>query len=102
MTRVNEADTADQAHTADTACTQAPDFAVRPPRQDPATTLVIALVLGPIFEANFHIATRLHQLGRINFWTRPIVLVLLGLSVACLVLPYLQGRRASHAKEPAS
>jgi TctA family transporter len=61
-------------------------------------TLVIALVLGPLFETNFHITLRLHQLERINFWARPIVLVLLGLTTLSLALPYIQGWWSRKAK----
>jgi TctA family transporter len=60
----------------------------------PRIPLVIALVLGSLFENSFHITLRLHQLGRINFWTRPIPMVLLGLSVISLTLPYLQARKS--------
>jgi putative tricarboxylic transport membrane protein len=63
----------------------------------PRIPLVMALVLGPLFEKNLHITMRLHQLGRINFWTRPVTLVLLALTLATLLMPYLQGRRARRA-----
>jgi putative tricarboxylic transport membrane protein len=59
----------------------------------PRVPLLVALVLGSLFEINFHITWRLHELGRINFWTRPIAMVLLGLTFASLALPYLRGRR---------
>lgn len=60
----------------------------------PRIPLVIGLVLGPLFEANFHLTMKLHSLGRINFWTRPLVLVLLSLSLAGILMPVLQARRA--------
>jgi TctA family transporter len=56
----------------------------------PRVTLVIAMVLGALFETNFHIALKLHQLGRINFWTRPITLILMGLTFLSLVAPYMK------------
>jgi TctA family transporter len=56
-------------------------------------TLVIALVLGTLFETNLHMTLRLHQLGRINFWTRPITLILLGFTVISLALPYVHAWR---------
>jgi len=61
----------------------------------PRIPLVIALVLGAMFETNLHLTLRLHQLGRINFWTRPIAMGLLGLTVLSLALPYISrvGRR---------
>lgn len=64
----------------------------------PRIPLVIALVLGPLFESNLHITIRLHQLGRINFWTRPITLSLMALTVATLSLPYLQAFRARRSE----
>jgi TctA family transporter len=60
----------------------------------PRIPLVVALVLGSLFENNLHITLRLHQLGRINFWTRPITLALIALTAATLALPYLQAYRA--------
>jgi putative tricarboxylic transport membrane protein len=65
----------------------------------PRIPLVIALVLGPLFESNLHITLRLHQLGRINFWTRPITLSLMALTVATLTLPYIQAFRARKAEK---
>jgi TctA family transporter len=59
----------------------------------PRIPLVVALVLGSLFENNLHITLRLHQLGRINFWTRPITLALIALTAAMLALPYLQAYR---------
>jgi len=55
----------------------------------PRIPLVIALVLGALFEDNLHITLRLHELGRINFWTRPIAMGLLGLTLISLALPYI-------------
>lgn len=65
----------------------------------PRIPLVIALVLGPLFETNLHITMKLHDLGRINFWTRPIAMVLLGFSILSLTLPYLQAWRLRRAEE---
>ena len=65
----------------------------------PRIPLVIALVLGPLFENNLHITIRLHQLGRINFWTRPIALALIVLTIATLTLPYIQAYRARRAEK---
>jgi putative tricarboxylic transport membrane protein len=53
----------------------------------PRVTLIIALVLGKFFETNLHISLRLQELGRADFWSRPIALILLVLTVACLGLP---------------
>lgn len=50
----------------------------------PRIPLLIAIVLGPLFENNFLLTIKLHQLGTINFWTRPIAMALLALSVISL------------------
>jgi TctA family transporter len=56
----------------------------------PRVTLIIALVLGTLFETNFHITLKLHQVGRINVWTRPIVLVLMVMTGMSLFAPYVK------------
>ena len=63
----------------------------------PRTALVMALVLGPLFEVNFHLTVTLHELGRINFWSRPIAMALVGLTAVSLALPLLPAFRR---KEP--
>ena len=68
-------------------------------RDWPRVPLVIALVLAPLFESNLHLALRLHELGRIDFWTRPVVIALLLLTAGNLLLPPFLGRvRALKAK----
>lgn len=67
----------------------------------PRIPLVIALVLGPLFETNFHITMRLQALGRINVWTRPITLLLMLLGALTLALPFFRfmaTRRATQAQ----
>jgi TctA family transporter len=54
--------------------------------------LVTALILGGLFETNLHITMRLHDLGRINFWTRPLVLLFLASTVLAVVLPIVRRR----------
>ena len=56
----------------------------------PLIPLVIALVLGPMFERNLHLTLRLHELGRIDFWSRPISMTLLVLAVLGLLLPHIR------------
>ena len=58
----------------------------------PRLPFVIALVLGPLFEAYLHQTLRLQELGRIDFWSRPLVLMLVGLTLATLILPYRRMR----------
>ena len=69
-------------------------------RQDwPRIPLVIALALAPMFETNLHLTLRLQELGRIDFWSRPLVLLLLALTLGNLVLPAFLGRlRALRAR----
>lgn len=55
---------------------------------------VMALVLGPLFELNLQLTLDLQRLGRIDFWTRPSVLVLLAL-IALSTIPTWIRRRAS-------
>jgi TctA family transporter len=55
----------------------------------PRIPLVIALVLGPLFENSFHLTMRLQTLGRIDFFTRPVVLMLMALTVGSLAAPFL-------------
>jgi TctA family transporter len=53
----------------------------------PRIPLVMALALAPLFENSLHLTLRLHELGRIDFWSRPIVIVLLILTLFSLMLP---------------
>ncbi len=47
--------------------------------------LVMAMVLGPLFESNLRLTSTLQELGRINVWTRPSALVLCALIVLTMV-----------------
>ena len=58
----------------------------------PRIPLVIAMALAPLFETNLHLTLRLQELGRIDFLSRPVVLILIGLTLANLLLPVL-GKR---------
>ncbi|HLF32185.1 MAG TPA: tripartite tricarboxylate transporter permease [Xanthomonadales bacterium] len=58
--------------------------------------LVIALALAPLFETNLHLTLRLQELGRIDFWSRPVVIGLLLLTIGNLFLPALVGRLRSY------
>lgn len=62
--------------------------------------LVIALMLGGIFERYLGITLRLHELGRIVWWERPIAVGLLLAALASLVLPYLAATRARRRAAP--
>lgn len=60
--------------------------------------LVTALVLGRLLESSFAVSLRLHQLGRVHFWERPITLVLIALTLLSLYWmrsQSIQRRRAS-------
>ena len=43
---------------------------------------VTALVLGDLLETNFTVAVRLHELGRIQFWDRPLTMLFVVLTIA--------------------
>ena len=58
----------------------------------PRIALVLALVLGPLFETNFHMTVRLQELGRINVLTRPLSILLVVLIVLSLVVPVWKNR----------
>lgn len=53
----------------------------------PRIPFVIALVLAPLFETNLHLALQLQALGRIDFWSRPLVLILTFLVIATVTIP---------------
>lgn len=57
----------------------------------PRLPLVMAFALTPLFETNLHLTLRLQELGRIDFWSRPIVIGLLVLSVLNFMLPLFLG-----------
>jgi putative tricarboxylic transport membrane protein len=58
----------------------------------PRIPLVIAMALAPLFETNLHLTLRLQELGRIDFWSRPLVLVLILLTLSNFFLPAFLGK----------
>lgn len=65
----------------------------------PRIPLLIAFALAPLLEVNLYLTLRLHELGRIDFWSRPLVLVLLLMAVANVALPgTLRGLRRLRAR----
>ncbi len=62
--------------------------------QYPRVSLVIALILGELFEVNFRQAMRLYDFGRLNFFDRPIFLALLVLTFVSLLYPFYQAQKA--------
>jgi TctA family transporter len=66
----------------------------------PRIPFVIAFVLGNLFETNLHITWRLASLGRIDFWSRPVVLALVLLTVVNFALPYLRAARERNTGVP--
>lgn len=65
----------------------------------PRIPLVIALSLAPMFENNLHLTLRLQELDRINFWTRPLVIVLILLTLLNLFLPPFLGRLRAYREK---
>jgi TctA family transporter len=66
--------------------------------QWPRIPLVVALLLGGGIELNLHITSQLHELGRLNIWTRPVFMVIGLLTLTSLSLPFAQEIRAHHAR----
>ncbi|MEO8225712.1 MAG: tripartite tricarboxylate transporter permease [Gammaproteobacteria bacterium] len=58
-------------------------------RNWPRVPLVIGMALGLLFETNLHLTLRLQELGRIDFWSRPVVLLLVVLILVNLFVPTL-------------
>ncbi|MEE4217563.1 MAG: tripartite tricarboxylate transporter permease [Xanthomonadales bacterium] len=56
-------------------------------RDWPRIPMVMALALAPMFENNLHLTLRLQELGRIDFWSRPVVVTLVLLTAVNLLLP---------------
>lgn len=63
----------------------------------PRIPFVIALILTPLFENYLNLTLQLQELGRIDFWTRPGVLVLFALTAASLLFPVARDIRRRHA-----
>ena len=57
--------------------------------------MVIALALAPLFETNLHLTLRLQELDRIDFWSRPVVIGLVILTLGNLFLPAILARLKS-------
>ncbi|SDY70144.1 tripartite tricarboxylate transporter permease [Citreimonas salinaria] len=66
-------------------------------RNYPAAPLVIALILGPIFEVNFRRAMEISSWNWAVFFDRPLTIFLIFLVVAAVVLPIWQRRKARRA-----
>ena len=61
----------------------------------PRIPMMIALVLGPLFERNLQLVLRLQELGRIEFFARPLVVAFLLLTATGLLVPLFR-RNKSH------
>lgn len=59
----------------------------------PRIAFVMALVLGPLFEANLRMTIALQHLDRISFWTRPAVLLFLVMTAVTLAASLRKVRR---------
>jgi len=60
----------------------------------PRISLVIALILGELFEVNLRQALRLYEFGRLDFFQRPIFLALVVLTVLSILYPLYQAIKA--------
>jgi putative tricarboxylic transport membrane protein len=61
----------------------------------PRISLVIALVLGGLIERSFNQTLQLQRLGQINFFARPVTLLLIVLTIIAFALPYIRSRKGS-------
>lgn len=59
----------------------------------PRIPFVIALILTPLFENYLNLTMQLQAIGRIDFWSRPGVLVLVALTAGSLLFPWLRDLR---------
>ena len=59
----------------------------------PRIALVMGLILGPLLEVNLNLTMTLHELGRLNVWTRPSFLAGVALVLGTVILPQFLGRR---------
>ncbi|MDZ7841248.1 MAG: tripartite tricarboxylate transporter permease [Gammaproteobacteria bacterium] len=59
----------------------------------PRIPFVIALILTPLFENYLNLTMQLQAIGRIDFWSRPGVLLLVVLTVVSLLSPHVRKRR---------
>jgi putative tricarboxylic transport membrane protein len=66
----------------------------------PRVPLVVGLVLGPVFESNFHLARRLSDLGRISLGSSPIAMSLLLLTLLGALAPLARNARARRREKP--
>lgn len=64
----------------------------------PRISLVIALVLGGLVERSFHQTLQMQALGRINFFSRPITLLLIATTLFVTLLPYLRARKRKNTE----
>jgi putative tricarboxylic transport membrane protein len=53
----------------------------------PRVPVVIALLLGGAFEINLHITLKLHELGRLDLWSRPMLVALAMLTLVSIAGP---------------
>lgn len=62
----------------------------------PRIPFVIALILTPLFENYLNLTLQLQELGRIDFWARPGVLVLFALTAVSLLAPFARDISRRH------
>ncbi len=58
----------------------------------PVAPLILGLILGPLAEDYFRVAMALHSNNYLVFFTRPISSVLMIISIAFLIYPFVRGR----------
>ena len=63
----------------------------------PVSPIVLALILGPMAESEFRRSLLLSQGSYSIFYTRPICLVILTLTIASVIWSYIKQRKAKAA-----
>jgi TctA family transporter len=66
----------------------------------PRVPIVIAFVLGNLFETNLHLTLQLQELGRIDILARPIALVLAVLTAGTFMVPVIRKWRENRRTGP--
>lgn len=64
----------------------------------PRIPFVVALILTPLFENYLNLTLQLQEIGRIDFWGRPGVLLLAALTAVSLLFPYVRDLRKGRGK----
>lgn len=68
----------------------------------PRVPLVLAIILGPLFEVNYHLTWQMHRMGRLELWSRPAAAMLAVLVVTVMAWGPVTGAAGRFRKERSS